>query len=227
MTWLTEVLDWILAGLGAYGYVIVLVCAIVENVFILGGFLPGDLIVAAAAFTSTTPQGEHLSPLTLFGLAVLGAFIGANISFIFGLRAGRAFVEKVAARFGGADVLDASAAYFERNGPVSLVFSRFIAIVKSTAPTLAGISRMKILVFQAYTLVGAVIYVAALVLIGLFLGRNFDAGIKYLGGFSWTVFALLGALVVVAWRVKKRRDRALVEELDAEYDAEHGRDSEE
>ncbi|MGV8083322.1 MAG: DedA family protein [Coriobacteriia bacterium] len=221
MTWLSQVLDWILAGLGAYGYVIVLVCAIIENVFILGGFLPGDLIVAAAAFTSTTPQGEHLSPLVLFGLAILGAFIGANISFLFGMRAGRAFIERVAARFGGGDVMDASEAYFKRHGPASLVFARFVAVVKSTAPTLAGIHRMKLLVFEAYTLAGATIYVAALVGIGLFLGRNFDAGIKYLGGFSWVVFALFGCLVIVGWRIKKRRDRALVEELDAEYDAEH------
>ena len=223
MSWLNDVTAWILSGMAAYGYIIVFLGAVTENLFVVGSFVPGDLVVAAAAFTASTAQGQNLSPWVLFGLAILGAMTGANISFQVGLRAGRPFIEQLGLKAGiDADMIEAGEAYFERHGPLTLVFARLVAVMKNMAPALAGASKMNIWLFELYTLLGATFYVASLVGIGLFLGANFEAGLKYLGGFSWILFAAIAVVIVVLLQAKKRRDKEIVVEYEAEYEAEHG-----
>ncbi|NTW28776.1 MAG: DedA family protein [Coriobacteriia bacterium] len=223
MSWLNDALAWVIAGLATYGYIIVLLAAVAENLFVVGSFMPGDLIVAAAAFTASTSQGHALSPWLIWAIAILGALIGANISYQIGLRAGREFIERVGIRVGiSADMIEAAEVYFERNGPMTIVFARWVAVMKNMAPALAGASKMNIWLFELYSIAGATLYVSVLVGIGTFLGANFEAGLKLLGGFSWGVFAVVIVAVVVLWRARKRRQRVMVAELDAEYEAEHG-----
>ena len=95
-----NLLQWALSALGTWGYLIVFVATILENVFIEGSFTPGDVITAAAAFTATTPAGQHLSPWLLFAVATAGTFIGSNISYWVGRVGGRGLIERTGPRFG-------------------------------------------------------------------------------------------------------------------------------
>ena len=220
--WVQSLLDVVLSALGAHGYLIVLVATVLENLFIVGSFTPGDVITAAAAFTATTPEGQALSPWLLFGVATLGTFVGTNISYFIGLRGGRELIERLGPRFGiKLDVIEAGEEYFHKHGSQTIVFARFVAVMKNLAPTLAGASRMKPLWFEVYSLVGSAGYAAVLVGVGWFLGANFQAGLKYLGAFSWIVFTAVAVIGAVLWTLKRRRDKRQVIELDAEFDAEH------
>lgn len=218
---LQSLLDWAMSALGTYGYIIVLLATILENLFIIGSFTPGDVLTAAAAFTAA--QGHGLNPWMLFGLATLGTFIGTNISYLIGLRGGRELIEKVGPRFGiKIETIEASEEYFNRHGSQTIVFARFIAVMKNLAPALAGASRMNYFWFQVYTALGSAVYAGLLVGIGWFLGARFQQGLKYLGAFSWLVFVGVAIGMVGLWWGKRQRDRRLIATQSAEFEAEHG-----
>lgn len=221
---LAGALQWALSALGTWGYLIVLAATVMENVFILGTFTPGDVLTAAAAFTATTPHGAGLNPWILFALATLGSFVGSNISYWVGRAGGRGLIERSGPRFGiTVEAIEAGEEYFERHGSPTIVFARFVAVMKNMAPALAGASKMNVFWFEVYNLVGSAGYAGILVGIGWFLGANFRAGLKYMGAFGWVAFTAAVVALFVAWRAKRRRDARIVAEESAEFEAEHGR----
>jgi len=223
MSWIQSLLEWALSALGTHGYLIVFAATVLENLFIVGSFTPGDVITAAAAFTATTAQGQALSPWLLFGTATLGTFVGTNVSYLIGLRGGRELIERIGPKFGiNLDAIEAGEEYFYRHGSQTLVFARFVAVMKNLAPALAGASRMNLMWFEVYTLVGAAGYAGILVGVGWFLGANFQAGLKYLGAFSWIVFVAVVIVGMVLWASKRRHDKRLIALLETEFDAENG-----
>ena len=213
-----------MAALDQHGYIIVFLATVLENLFIVGSFTPGDVITAAAAFSATTLAGDATSVWGLFAAAIAGTWVGSNISYFIGVRGGRALIERIGPRFGiSIESIEAGEEYFERRGPVTIVFSRFVAVMKNLAPTIAGASRMKLWVFELYSLVGAVMYSGILIGVGWFLGANFQQGLKYFGAFSWLMFLVVLVAVIVTWRTKRRRDRLAVEREAARFEADHGR----
>lgn len=224
MQFFQAILDWALAALDQYGYIIVFVATVLENLFIIGSFTPGDVITAAAAFTATTQAGHASSVWGLFAAAVLGTWIGSNISYFVGVRGGRALIERVGPRFGiSVEEIEAGEQYFERRGALTIVFARFVAVMKNLTPTIAGASRMRLVVFETFSFLGALMYAAILVAVGWFLGANFEQGLKYFGAFSWLMFAGVAVVGIVMWQGKRRRDRRVVERHAAQYEAQHGR----
>ena len=213
-------LEWVLSALATWGYLIVFLGTMLENLFIVGSFTPGDLIVAAAAFTATTPQGKGVALWIVFACAVAGSLIGSNISYLVGRRGGPELIERVGPRFGvKAETIDAAEQYFFKRGSETVLFARFIAVMKNVVPALAGASRMQLFWFELYSTVGAVTYAGILVVIGWFLGENFRRGLALFGAFSWTLLLLVfvgGGLLLLA---KRRRDKRLIHRLDVEHDA--------
>jgi membrane-associated protein len=221
---LQSILDWSLSALGTYGYLIVLVATCAENLFLVGSFVPGDIITAAAAFTATTPQGAHLSIWVLLGVATVGSLIGMNASDLIGVRGGRELLERIGPRFGvTVEAIEGGEEYFERHGAVTILLARFVAVFKNLSPAIAGASRMRIVVFELFALIASLGYAAALMAIGWFLGENFQAGLKYFGAFSWVAFLIVAAVIFVAWRGKRTHDAKLIAQNAAEFEAEHGR----
>jgi membrane-associated protein len=223
VSFLQSILEWALSALGTWGYLIVFIATVLENIFIVGSFTPGDVLTAAAAFTAATQHGQGLNPFVLFGLATLGTFVGTNISYFIGWRGGRELIERVGPRFGiKVEAIEAGEEYFERHGSQTIIIARFVAVMKNLAPAIAGASHMNVFWFEVYTLVGSMGYAGLLVGIGWFLGANFRQGLAYLGAFSWLVFALIVAGGIVLWIGKRRHDRRMISTEAAEYESEHG-----
>lgn len=211
IAFLQSLLDWALSALGTYGYLIVFLATMFENIFIVGSFTPGDVITAAAAFTATTPQGISLSPWLLFVSATMGTFVGTNVSYFIGWRGGRELLERIGPRFGiQLDAIEAGEQYFDRHGSQTIIMARFIAVMKNLAPAIAGASHMKVIWFEVYTMVGAMLYSGILVGVGWFFGARFEAGLKYLGAFSWIAFGAVVVLIISAVVAKRRHDRRMV-----------------
>jgi len=222
MQLLGSLLHWALGALATYGYAIVLVATVLENLFIVGTFTPGDVITAAAAFTATTPQGQGLSPWLLLLAATVGSFIGSNISYFIGRRGGRGLIARVGPRFGiGLEAIEAGEEYFERHGSQTILIARFVAVLKNLTPALAGASRMNVFWFEVYSAIGSLAYGAILVAVGWFLGANFQVGLKYFGAFSWLLFASVVGIGVALFVGKRRHDRRLLAENAAEFEEEH------
>lgn len=224
MPFLQSALNWALAALDQYGYLIVFGATVLENLFIVGSFTPGDVITAAAAFSATTAGGHGTSVLGLFAAAVAGTWVGSNISYFIGARGGLALIERIGPRFGiSIEMIEAGDEYFDRRGPATIIFARFVAVMKNLAPTIAGASRLKLWVFEVYSLIGAVLYSGILIGVGWFLGANFEQGLKYFGAFSWLMFVVVVVAAVAMWQGKRRRDASVVRLQAAKFEAEHGR----
>lgn len=219
-----HILAWALNALDQHGYAIVFAATVLENLFIVGSFTPGDVITTAAAFTASTSAGQGSSVWGLFAAAVLGTWIGSNVSYLIGARGGLALIERVGPRFGiSAEAIEAGDEYFDRRGPATIIFARFVAVMKNLAPTIAGASRLKLWVFEVYSLIGAVLYAGILVALGWFLGANYSQGLKYFGAFSWLMFFLVVVAIIVIWQGKRRRDKRIVKREAARFEAQHGR----
>jgi membrane-associated protein len=223
VSFLQSIVEWAFSALGTWGYLIVFVATVLENLFIVGSFTPGDVLTAAAAFTAATAQGQGLNPFVIFALATLGTFIGTNISYFIGRRGGRDLIERVGPRFGvKVEAIEAGEEYFERHGSQTIIIARFVAVMKNLAPAIAGASRMNLFWFEVYSFVGSVGYAAILVGIGWFLGSNFRQGLAYLGAFSWLVLAVIFVGGIMLWVAKRRHDRRMLAAGAADFESEHG-----
>ena len=221
------ILAWLLSALAAYGYPIVLVATLLEGTFVVGSFVPGDLVTAGAAVAAATSAETSLSPWVLVGVATLGPLVGANVSYLIGLKGGRGLVERVGPRFGiGVSSIEAAEEYFARHGSATIFLAKFVAVLKNVIPTMAGASKMSLPSFELYSLAASAVYSGVVVGVGWFLGENFRVGLRYFGAVSWLLFVAVLAVGVWLWRRKRRHDLALIADNAAEFEDEHAESDE-
>lgn len=193
-------LDWFLAALDGWGYLIVAGFTIFENLFIIGSATPGETVVMAAGFLSG--QGT-LNMWFVAASSVFGTVIGSNLSYLFGRRGGREALFRWGTRFFDEDDIKAAEEYFEQHGSKTVLVSRFAAGFKNWVPALAGVTRMNLAVFELWTLAGALLYTTLMVTLGRIFADNFDKALRVARNLSWVGLGLL--LVMVAFLVWGRR----------------------
>lgn len=203
-----EIVDWVLGFLDTAGYRLVFAITLVENIFVVGSFTPGETVVMAAAFLSTPTYGTLSWPLVWLS-SVAGTVTGCNISYFIGRKGGREALLRYGHRFHISErrIADAEA-YFDRYGSKTVLIARFTAGFKNFVPMIAGASRMKLVWFELYTVLGAVLYTSLMVGIGYFVGENFDEALAIASRIT-TVGFVLAALVVIGaffgWRRVRKR----------------------
>lgn len=218
MTALTgiPVIDWFLGLLEAWGYALVFAFTVFENLFVVGSLTPGETVVIAAALLSAK---DLLSITGVWSASVVGTMTGANLSYWLGRRAGvvamEDFVERFAASKAGrlfrikVESVNDVYEHFHTDGSRTVLLARFAAGVKNFVPAIAGATRMPVLWFEIYSLIGAIVYTSLMCTIGWFLGENMDYALAIvrrvtLGGLL--VFAAFAISAVYARRrIKARR----------------------
>jgi membrane protein DedA with SNARE-associated domain len=221
-------IDWFLALLDVAGYPIVFGFTVFENLFVIGGITPGETIVVAAAFLST-PQYGSLQWSLVWLSSVLGTIVGSNISYFIGRKGGRDALLRYGSRFHISEKRIADAEeYFLVHGSKTVLVGRFTAGFKNFTPMIAGVSRMKVAWFELYTVLGAMLYSAAMVLIGYFLGENFERALAFAAGLGYAGMALVIVLVIVLLVARRRRKlrRALENQLEELFEDEAGIEAE-
>ncbi len=215
-------IDAVLAVLATHGYLAVFGGGVFENLFIVGGFFPGETIVMGVSFLASRSQG--LNPLVIWLVSVLGTMTGSNISYGIGHRGGRPLLDGIARRFprmeGG---IFKAEEYFEIHGSKTVFFASFTAGFKNWVPTLAGAGRMPLPVFELYTLLSAIVYSTGLVVIGYFFGDRMPAITAWFkrAGVWATIVVVAVVAGYVALRVwRSRRISAEVAEHEAAEEAE-------
>jgi membrane protein DedA with SNARE-associated domain len=220
-------LDWFLAAMNSWGYLIVFVFTIFENLFVLGTFTPGETVVIFGGLVAS--QGD-LSVAGVWIVSVLGTIIGSNISFWAGRRAGlpsvRAFVERLAAtRIGRLFRLDADGLvdvqqHFDDHGSKTVLISRFAIGAKNFVPAVAGAVRMPVFWYEFYTVVGAMLYTTLMIMIGWFLGENLDRAMQVARAVGAAGLGIFTIFVLVAYiaskRIRERRRLAAAEREEAD-----------
>lgn len=147
-----------------------MICAIVfaETGLMIGFFLPGDsLLVTAGVFAAA----GLLDLAALLGLVSLCAVVGDQLGYYIGQRTGPAlFKREDSLLFKRSHVLKAQA-FYEKYGAKTIVIARFVPVVRTFAPVVAGVGKMEYRRFVTYNLAGGVLWVFSMVLTGYLLGN--------------------------------------------------------
>jgi membrane-associated protein len=150
------------------GLLVLLAVVFVESGLLVGFFLPGDSLLFTAGLLINT---QDVLPLWLVLLTVpLAAIAGDQVGYAIGRSAGPRIFNRPDSRFFQQEYVDKAYAYFERYGARTIVLARFVPIVRTFAPVVAGVSRMRYRTFVTYNIVGGVLWGAGVVLLGYFLG---------------------------------------------------------
>lgn len=156
----------ILDSLSPYGEIGLILIIFAETGLLIGFFLPGDSLMFTAGLLAR--QGSLDLAVVLVGCflaAVIGDQVGFTIGVVLGPRVGR----NPDARFVKPEYIARTHRFFERHGPKTIVLARFVPIVRTFAPVVAGVAGMRRSVFLRYNVVGAGLWVAVATLAGYLL----------------------------------------------------------
>jgi membrane-associated protein len=172
---------------------LILLCAVVftENGLFFGFFFPGDsLLFTAGLLTATHVLAQ---PLVVVLVAVfLSAVIGSFVGYYFGFKTGNTLFNRKDSFFFRKSHLKAAADYYEKHGARTLVVGRFLPVIRTFAPIVAGMIRMPIATFTLANLAGAALWVFSLISIGFFVGTKVPNAEQYLG------YIVIGLVVITA-----------------------------
>lgn len=184
-----EHLETFISSYGALVYLLLFLIVFCETGLVVTPFLPGDSLLFAAGTLAANPaNGLHIE--YIIPLLILAALAGDNTNYFIG--------KFLATKGEGAklfgvftirkDYLDKTHAFYEKNGPRTIVIARFVPIVRTFAPFVAGVGSMTYSRYILYCITGAVLWVGLLSLAGYFFG-GFDI-VK--NNFETVVFAIIG-----------------------------------
>jgi len=187
---------------GPWTYVLLFAIILCETGLVVTPFLPGDsLLFAAGAMAAIHP--ESLSIVLLLGLLFIAAVLGDTLNYSIGRWIGpRAF--RVNAWFLKHEHLVKTQEFYERHGGKTIVLARFVPIIRTFAPFVAGVGRMHYPQFLYYNVVGGLVWVAVCTLAGYFFG-NIEIVKKH---FELVVVAIvLLSVLPLAWELWATRRR--------------------
>jgi membrane-associated protein len=160
-----------------FGYLGLFLIVFAESGLFFGFFLPGDslLLVAGVAAAAGTFDIRYLVPLIF-----IAAFLGDQVGYWMGYRFGRALFNREESWLFRKEHVKQSEEFFAKHGNKTIILGRFVPIVRTFAPILAGIGNMPYKTFVTYNFIGAVLWGIGVTLIGYLLGNSVPNIEKYL-----------------------------------------------
>jgi len=153
---------------GAWVYLLLFAIIFCETGLVVTPFLPGDsLLFVAGALAATGGIDVRVLALLLVAAAVLGNTVNYSIGHFFGPKV----FQWEESRFFSRKALERAHAFYERHGGKTIVITRFVPILRTFAPFVAGIARMTYVRFTAYNLAGALAWVLSLLYAGYWFGN--------------------------------------------------------
>jgi len=159
---------WLTAG----GLALLAAIVFAETGLLVGFFLPGDSLLFVAGFLSSSAGGHILPPLPVTAFVVfIAAATGDQVGYLIGRRIGPSLFSRPERRFfNPANALRAQV-FFEERGPRSIVLARFVPIVRTFVPVVAGVGEMHYSTFVRYNLIGAALWGVGITTLGYYLGE--------------------------------------------------------
>ncbi len=132
--------------------------------------LPGDSLLFTGGLLAAAPN----PPVNIWALVFtvpIVAILGDQVAYFIGRRIGPALFDKEDSRFFKKSYVTQSHAFFEKHGPKTIILARFVPIVRTFAPVLAGVSYMSYRIFLSYNIIGGILWGAGVTAVGYFLGN--------------------------------------------------------
>ena len=185
---LDEHLNQVVTTYGVWTHLILFAIVFAETGLVVTPFLPGDsLLFAAGALAALGSLDLWLLVVLLIGAAILGDSVNYWVAAWIGPRA---FSGNV--RFLRKDYLERTSAFYEKHGGKTIILARFVPIIRTFAPFVAGVGAMSYPRFIVYNIIGAVLWVGLFVPLGYFFGNM--PTVK--NNFSLVIFAIIGISVM-------------------------------
>ncbi len=167
---LDQHLRTIVQTMGVWTYVILFLVIFAETGLVIIPFLPGDSLLFAVGAIAAIPE-TGLNLWLLMGLMFIAALIGDCLNYTIGRHLGPRVFKKDTGLFLNKNHLHKTKRFYDKHGGKTIVFARFMPIVRTFAPFVAGIGHMRFSKFASYSVIGAFFWVLPFTLMGYFFGN--------------------------------------------------------
>ncbi|MGZ3863125.1 MAG: DedA family protein [Bacteroidia bacterium] len=162
-----------------------------ETGLFIGFFLPGDsLVFISGLLCATNNDMMQVNVFVLILLMSLAAIIGNVVGYLFGRRVGEALYKRPDSLLFKRRHVDTTRSFYEKHGGKTLFVGRFLPIIRTFAPILAGVIRVDLKKFMFYNIAGAFCWIGSIASVGYFLGSKFPKTKDYLG------YIVIGLIIV-------------------------------
>ena len=207
----------IIDSLSPYGEIGLWLIIFAETGLLIGFFLPGDSLLFTAGLLAS--EGHLDIALVVIG-CFIAAVIGTEAGYMIGERAGPRLFRRPDSRFFKQEYVERTKTFFDRHGPKTIVLARFVPIVRTFTPVMAGVGAMHRRTFTIYNIVGALIWTVGVTMLGYALASTIgDSVDNYL-------LPLIAVIILVSfippfleWRRAKRSQAAVPTEAEAAAEA--------
>lgn len=197
---LIQLLSTVLTGW--IGYLVLFAVVFAESGLLVGFFLPGDSLL----FTVGVVSGAGKLPIgTMIGMLAFASILGDGIGFLLGSTLGYSLFQRRKSRIFRQEYLDRTHAFYERHGGKTIIYAKFVPIIRTFAAFIAGVGKMRYGRFLTFNVVGAIGWVTTMITAGYLLGnvplirQNFEKVVLLI-----IVVSLLPAVLHVLSDRKKR-----------------------
>ena len=194
-----------------FGILAILLVVFAESGLLIGFVFPGDSLLFTAGYMvqqnilhlGAFPFNIHIFVAMLFIAAVLGDSTG----YAFGHKVGRKLFDKPNSRFFKKKYLLQAEKFYEKHGALTIVLARFVPVVRTFAPIVAGTSKMHYHTFLAYNLIGGALWVSAFTYLGYFAGAALTkAGVNIEVAALIIIFLSVSPMFIHALKQKETRE---------------------
>ncbi|MCM3439898.1 DedA family protein [Metabacillus halosaccharovorans] len=200
--------NWLMSVMENYGYVGIMLLIALENIF---PPIPSEVILTFGGFMTTT---TNLSITGVVIASTIGSVIGAGVLYFIGLQLDVERLDKIVEKWGHIlrltkkDVHKADA-WFDKYGPWTVFFCRFVPLIRSLISIPAGMSNMKLGLFFLLTTLGTLIWNIVLVYLGASVGSSWEAIVEKMDIYSDVVYVILALLAIafVIFFIKTRKKK--------------------
>ena len=177
---------------GQYGvitYAVLFSIVFAETGFVILPFLPGDSLLFASGAIAALGS---LNVLFVIALLILAAILGDTVNYWIGHYFGRKIVDHPSIPFINQEHIDKTEQFYKKHGAKTIILARFVPIVRTFAPFVAGVGSMHYRTFIIYNVVGGVLWVSIFTLLGYFFGN-----LEFIkANFHYAIFAIIGLSIV-------------------------------
>jgi membrane-associated protein len=153
----------------AFGTLGLFAIVFAESGLLFGFFLPGDSLLFTAGLLAS--RGTLSLPVVMLG-CVVAAIAGDQVGYVIGRRAGPALFRRPDSRLFHKKNVERAHAYFEKNGPKTIILARFLPVIRTFTPVVAGVGQMDYGRFVTFNVIGGVLWGAGVTMLGYTLGSS-------------------------------------------------------